>query len=299
MKLILYLILIFAIIGSIFYYNNESFTDFQKNPVQNLFSSNPYDEFYAPVYSTLISDQIIQRTKFEIEDLVDKTDIHNYNKPILLDIGCGGSDHLKWLTKENISNLELIGIDKSEAMLLENKKRVGKTDHNIRYINKDIHTDDLFMNSSFTHIVSYYFTIYYIYKPHFIKNIKKWLKPKGWFIVHLVDLELFDPILDAASPFLGINPQKYVKNRITESKITFKKFVYHSNFSLSKNKAVFDEVFHFKNKPTIRNQKHVLKRFDVNKFVDQMGLYNMELKHSTDLKSHGYHYQYILYFQKV
>lgn len=279
--------------------NSESFKNADQKPVQRLRAHNPYDAFYAPVYSALISDQIVPRTQFEIEDLIEQTNLTEYNHANLLDIGCGGSDHLKWLSNENIETLELNGIDKSEDMLKETKKRLGEDAQDVRLIKKDINTNDLFMRSSFTHIVCYYFTIYYIHSDRLMKNIKKWLKPKGWFVVHLVDLEKFDPILDVASPFLGINPQKYVKNRITESKVTFKKFVYHSNFSLTKDNAYFKESFHLKDRPTIRNQTHTLKNIDMNTFVDQMGKYNMHLKHSTNLNGHGYHYQYILYFQKV
>tara|TARA_B100000427_G_scaffold314483_1_gene307679 strand:+ start:615 stop:1640 length:1026 start_codon:yes stop_codon:yes gene_type:complete len=280
-------------------YNAESFKNNEQKPVQRLKAKNPYDSFYAPVYSTLISDQIIDRTKFEIKDLIEQTDLTDYNSANLLDIGCGGSDHLKWLANEDIETLTLNGIDKSEAMLLETKNRLGEEAQNVRLIKKDIQNNDLFMRSSFSHITSYYFTLYYIYNDRFMKNIKKWLKPKGWFVVHVVDLEKFDPILDAASPFLGINPQKYVKNRITESKVTFKKFIYFSNFSLTKNNAYFDEAFHLKNRPTIRTQRHTLKNIDINTFVDKMGQHNLLLKHSTNLSTIGYHYQYILYFQKV
>ena len=131
-----------------------------------------------------------------------------------------------------------------------------------------------------------------------MKNIRKWLRPKGWFVVHVVDLEKFDPMLDAASPFRGIDPQKYVKNRITESTVVFKKFIYKANFILKKNKVLFDETFKFKNIPKIRNQTHTLQKIDVQKFIDDMGRYGLELKKATTLDSKGYKEQNILYFQK-
>jgi len=287
-----------------FYYMKRLFakyiyhTDSFQNPVQKVRAKDPYDNFYAPVYSSLISDMIIDRTKFEVKDLIEKTSLSEYNNPKLLDIGCGGGDHLRWLAKENIYQLELTGIDKSSAMLKQNKLRIGDVENIPRFINKDINSDDLFQRASFSHITCYYFTLYYVNSTKFMKNIRKWLRPKGWFVVHVVDLEKFDPMLDAASPFRGIDPQKYVKNRITESTVVFKKFIYKSNFILKKNKVLFDETFKFKNIPKIRNQTHTLQKIDVQKFIDDMGRYGLELKKATTLDSKGYKEQNILYFQK-
>tara|TARA_Y100000389_G_scaffold205145_2_gene264086 strand:- start:13756 stop:14655 length:900 start_codon:yes stop_codon:yes gene_type:complete len=292
--IILIVVIISCIVYNVFF-SNESFT----NPVQTVhIKGSAYDKFYAPVYTTLISDQIINRTKYEIEDMINKTDVKDYIKPSLLDIGCGGGDHLRWLSDENIVNIELTGIDKSSPMLKQTKKRIGKRDESVRLIKNDINEDDLFMKSSFTHIMCYYFTIYSVNSKKFRKNIYKWLKPKGWFIVHVVDLEKFDPILDAASPFLGINPQKYFKNRITESTVEFKKFTYSADFKLRKDKAYFKESFKFKNNPTVREQVHKLQNIDMNNFIDDMGKEKMVLKNTTTLENIGYHNQHILYFQK-
>ena len=168
---------------------------------------------------------IIDRTKFEVKDLIEKTSLSEYNNPKLLDIGCGGGDHLRWLAKENIYQLELTGIDKSSAMLKQNKLRIGDVENIPRFINKDINSDDLFQRASFSHITCYYFTLYYVNSTKFMKNIRKWLRPKGWFVVHVVDLEKFDPMLDAASPFRGIDPKNMSKielpNQLLFSKNSF------------------------------------------------------------------------------
>jgi ubiquinone/menaquinone biosynthesis C-methylase UbiE len=222
----------------------------------------------------------------------------DYSNPKLLDIGCGGGDHMRWLTNENIDSLELTGIDKSSAMLEQTKKRIGNVENQPRFIQKNVDNDDIFERSSFSHITCYYFTIYYLNSKQLMKNIRKWLKPKGWFVVHVVDMEKFDPILDAASPFRGIDPQKYVKTRITESTVHFKKFIYKANFKLKKNKALFEEIFEFKDTPKIRTQTHTLKTIDVQKFIDDMGIQGLELKKATALDGKGYREQNILYFQK-
>ena len=60
--------LVLAIIAIItFYYMKRLFakyiyhTDSFQNPVQKVRAKDPYDNFYAPVYSSLISDMIIER----------------------------------------------------------------------------------------------------------------------------------------------------------------------------------------------------------------------------------------------
>lgn len=273
--------------------------DYFQNPIQILNVKNIYDKFYAPVYSSLISDQIIQRTQFESTDLIHVTQLDKYQKAYVLDIGCGGGDHLKWLSFQHMKNVDLVGIDSSEAMLQQTKKRLGKKNSRVRLLHKNLYEDDLFMSSSISHITCYYFTIYTLNTKTLIPKIKTLLRPNGWFVTHIVNMNKFDPILDVASPFWGIDPQKYVKNRITESTIFFKKFVYKSNFKLSKTKAIFEETFAFKTKPKVRKQTHVLEHIDINDFVNNMGKEGLELKHTTSLEDYGYHHQYILYFQKT
>tara|TARA_Y100000389_G_C17469750_1_gene529223 strand:- start:4661 stop:5569 length:909 start_codon:yes stop_codon:yes gene_type:complete len=297
---ILCLTIIFIIIALIVLSVKRSFSiDSFENPKQTIIAKNTYDEFYAPVYTMLISEQIEDRTKFEIADLMEKTDIEDYESAKLLDLGCGGGNHLKFLAEENLKNLQLVGIDSSKAMLKETQKNLKNLEVSIRLINKNINDDDLFMKSSFSHITCYYFTMYYIDSTFMRDKIKKWLKPRGWFIVHLVDLEKFDPVLDAAVPLSGINIQKYNKNRITNSSVEFKKFKYDSNFRLGKTKAYFDEKFEFKEKPIIRKQKHILKKIEMDEFINEFGKNGMILKYTTNLKTLGFHHQYILYFQKV
>lgn len=299
------LIIISVLLIYIIYRRNNNYEYF-RNINQNIIIKEPYDSFYAPVYSSLISDQVIDKSKFETNDLIKVSSLKHYPNASLLDIGAGGGDHLIWLKKKHLPNLTLTALDSSEYMLKETRKRFNKfkiETENVRFINKNIHESDLFMPTSFSHITCFYFTIYQLKLDDSLKNIYKWLRPGGWFVVHVVDMNRFDPILDAASPFLGTTLQKYSKNRITESKVHFKKFTYYSNFSFKKTKngkkkAVFDEMFDFKNKPIIRKQRHSLNVFKIDKFVDTMYKLKFELKHTTNLSHINYPFQYLLYFQK-
>tara|TARA_Y100000389_G_C17406872_1_gene488579 strand:- start:373 stop:1284 length:912 start_codon:yes stop_codon:yes gene_type:complete len=301
-KILLIIIINVLLLYIIFSRNKEKFTNIN----QNIVIKEPYDSFYAPVYSSLISDQVMDKSKFETNDLIKVSSLKHYPNASLIDIGSGGGDHIIWLKKRKLPNLKLTAIDSSEYMLKETRKRFNKFKvevDNVRFINKDIHESDLFMPTSFSHITCFYFTIYQLKLKETLKNIYKWLRPGGWFVVHVVDMDRFDPILDAASPFYGTTLQKYSKNRITESKVHFKKFTYYSNFSFKKSKkgdkkAVFDEMFDFKNKPIIRKQRHYLNVFKIDEFVDRMAKLKFELKHTTNLSHINYPFQYLLYFQK-
>ena len=84
--------------------------------------------------------------------------------------------------------------------------------------------------------------------------------PGGYFILHLVDRDAFDPILPAGQGFLIVSPQKYAKKRITKTSVHFNDFVYSADFDLNSNKniAVFNEKFKFKNGSRVRKNQHVL-----------------------------------------
>ena len=103
LKLLLTLIILIIIIIVIRYVKKKFYKiDSFKNPVQTIYVKNNYDKFYAPIYSTLISDQIKERTIFEVDDLIEKTNLDNYQNARILDIGCGGGDHMKLINNKKI-----------------------------------------------------------------------------------------------------------------------------------------------------------------------------------------------------
>jgi hypothetical protein len=82
-------------------------------------------------------------------------------------------------------------------------------------------------------------------------------------------MKKFDPVLSAASPFVGVSPQSYTPNRITKSTIKFDVFDYKSDFklnnkinanslSLDEPNVIFKETIKFKNKKKARINEHQL-----------------------------------------
>ena len=195
-----------------------------------------YDSFYADIYDQLVQDKI--KNEYEVGTII------NLTKPtknsLLLDIGSGTGDHVAIFNSKNIN---AVGLDKSSAMVAVSKKKYPNIEFNVGNAN------DVMVHPAhtFTHITCLYFTIYYIKdKFSFFRNCYEWLKPGGYLVVHVVDKNKFDPILNAANPLNILSVQKYAKERVTTSLIKFNNFNYRANFSIGDNNdenATFEETF--------------------------------------------------------
>ena len=157
----------------------------------------------------------------------------------------------------------------------------------------------LFKDSSLTHILCLYFTIYYMKdKMQFFYNCMNWLMPGGYLIVHLVDKYKFDPILPPGNPLYIVSPQKYAKERITSTKITFNDFIYDSNFKLDENDiAVFNEKFKF-NDGRVRKQEQRLYMEDLPTIVNMAQEAGFIVHAKVDMVKCAYEHQYLYVFVK-
>ncbi len=267
-----------------------------------------YDAFYASIYDQLF--HIKMKNEFEIQELhgyflSQHKDRDNVN---ILDLGCGTGHHLSVLG-ESFSNTT--GIDQSEHML----KVAGDRCANSTLIHDDFMTTTRLAESTYTHILCYYFTIYYVEDKRELANrVRHWLKPGGVFAVHVVNRSKFDPILNAASPFPGFGVQKYSDRRITESRLVFNKFNYHSNFVVGQKNMIdqmdnpgqskytdemeFRETFRFKKNNRVRSHVHKLKMPKIKEIIKVVEEAGLRYIGNSDLLRGDCEYQYILYFKK-
>lgn len=248
-----------------------------------------YDDFYASIYDHLVFSGA--KNNYEIGTIIN---ISNPVKAsVIADIGCGTGHHVKLLSEKN---LNVIGIDKSPYMIEEAKRKFPGGEFKIG----DALNHGLFQQNSLTHILCLYFTIYYMKdKQQFFNNAISWLQPGGYLFVHLVDRETFDPILPPGNPLYIVSPQKYAKERITSTKVTFNDFVYSSDFKLDKDKdiAIFDEKFKF-NDGHIRKQEQVLYMEDTSAIINQAQNSGFILQSKSDMVKCGYDRQYLYVFVK-
>ena len=247
-----------------------------------------YDNFYCSIYDDLVLDKI--KNDFEVGEIrrIIPTD-----QSRVLDIGSGKGHHVKLLNKAGY-NAE--GLDKSPAMVAQAKQKYKK----YKFKNGDVMESILYPSNTFTAITCLYFTIYYIKdKTTFFKNCYNWLKPGGYLVIHLVNRDKFDPILNTADPLHLISAQKYAKKRITNSLIKFKDFQYKANFDLDKNNnlAEFNETLKDDKTGNVRQNKH--KFFmDTQKHI--LGIakntgFILKVKIDMIATQYQYQYLYILY----
>ena len=249
-----------------------------------------YDDFYANIYDYLVFSQV--KNDYEIGVITNNTNLTE--KSIIADIGCGTGHHVANLASKN---LDIIGIDISPSMI----KKAKESYPNLASYFKvgDVLNGTLFNDNSLTHILCLYFTIYYIEdKMRFFNNCMNWLMPGGYLIVHLVDKYKFDPILPPGNPLYIVSPQKYAKERITKTKITFNDFIYNSNFKLHDNdRASFEEKFKFNN-GKVRKQEQILYMEDLPTIVNMVLDAGFVIHAKIDMVKCAYENQYLYVFYK-
>jgi SAM-dependent methyltransferase len=249
-----------------------------------------YDDFYISIYDDLFYSSM--KDDYEIGQIINKTEPTSESR--ILDIGSGIGHHVSKLEEQGY---HAIGLDASEAMV----KKAKETFPSSEFIVGDATGALNFQFNYFTHILCMYFTIYHIKnKEQFFNNVMNWLMPGGYFILHLVDRDNFDPILPAGQGFLIVSPQKYAKKRITKTKVHFHDFVYSADFDLnsSKNIAIFNEKFKFTNGSGVRKNQHILyieTADDILTIAQQCGFI---IDGKIDLLKCGYDSQFLYILRK-
>lgn len=250
-----------------------------------------YDDFYASIYDYLVFNQI--KNDYEFGTIINNTKPNE--KSVIADIGCGTGHQVNDLKNKN---LEIIGVDISPSMIDKAKLNYPIFASNFKVGNA---LDGfLFKENSLTHILCLYFTIYYMKdKMKFFYNCMNWLMPGGFFIVHLVDRYKFDPILPPGNPLYIVSPQKYAKERITTTKVTFNDFIYNANFKLNDadDTAIFEEKFKFNN-GKVRKQELKLYIEDLENIVSMAQDAGFLIHAKVNMVKCAYEYQYLYIFTK-
>ena len=244
--------------------------------------------------------EIISKNSFEIDEIVKL--ISPSRKTRILDVGCGTGHHTGAINKQldvaksfiKNETMQIIGIDSSQAMINEARSKYPSAHFKVG----DAMNPKIFDLNQFTDILCMYFTIYYFQnKRHFFDNCMDWLLPGGCLFLHLVDRENFDPILPPGNPLYIVSPQKYAKQRITNTNINFDDFNYKCNFKLENDIANFEEKIKFKNGNT-RVNKHQLYMEDTEKILLYAQQAGFTLHSIIDLINVGYEYQFVYVFTK-
>ena len=258
-----------------------------------------YDEFYASVYDNLT--QLAGRYPQEVSLIM-----HQWKKTAeadtmdILDCGSGSGIASIYFAKQGVNSV--IGLDKSEAMLrrARNVTLVAGLPSNERdtvtFLQGDMQQQATFKAGQFSHAAALFFTIYYSNDiAGLFNNFYYWIRPGGQLAIEVVNKYKFDPLLESATPFVGLSLQRYSKKRLTTSKVEFDKFSYEAEFDLQDPQAEFRETFRFKDK-SVRRQRHTMNMRDIKDIVHLAQTAGWKYTGNIDLMTAGFEYAYVLMF---
>jgi len=256
-----------------------------------------YDDVYASIYNMLWHSK--EKLKFEqtsMQDIALATLPKDSVK--VVDMCCGTAPHACWFKNLGV---DYVGVDISEAMLRQAKKDCSKATFKKANVN-DVH---LFNQKSKTHCILMNFSVYQFENPKILSdNAYQWLQPGGFFIVHLVDPDKYDPIHDLATPFAAFSLQKYtLGERQVDSPIYFDKFKYNGKLIKKKDddEAEYNEVFTYydakdNNGKKFRENKHHWIMPSKERLIDIFKTSGFRHVENVPMINAGKEYQYICYF---
>jgi len=258
-----------------------------------------YDPLYASIYKALWhSNQKLEYEQVSMQDIA----LANWTTSAVkvLDLCCGIAPHACWFKNMGV---EYTGIDTSVAMIEQARKDCPSA----TFQKGDVTQAGLYPPKSCSHTALLGFSAYMFPNPKTVSdNAYLWTQPGGFFIVHLVEPDKYDPLMDLASPFAAFSLQKYSYERQTKSEIFFSDFKYTGTFHKKKNEedAVYDEILTYYNTESspnhvkYREQKQRWHMPDLESMIDTIKTSGWRLKEKVHLVSAGKEYQYIVYFIK-
>jgi len=260
--------------------------------------SKIYDAEYAKIYNLLWHPN--EKLKYE---QVSIQDISLADKPVsavrVADLACGTGPNACWFKDLGV---DYVGIDISESMISQARSDCPKASFQVG----DITNIHLFPQKSKSHCLMLGFGIYEFQNPKIISdNAYQWLEPDGFFVVHMVDPDKFDPLLDLASPFAAFSLQKYSIDRQVDSNIYFDQFKFKGTFKKQKDtdNAEYDELFTYYDKDNndgikYRENKHKMFMPSKERLIDIIKTSGFRHVENVDLVRCGKEYQYLVYFQR-
>ena len=281
-KVLLFIVCLLILL-SIFRSNYSKYEGFEQKE-QFIFKKGPsvYDNFYANVYDHITNTTI--GTDFEIGTIINSTNPSSVS--VILDVGCRTGSRVSKLSDKN---LDVIGIDVSPFMI--KKSLMNYPDH--KFIVGDALNGGQFKPSSFTHILCLDHIIYtFEDKRQLVNNFIDWLMPGGYFILHLVDIETFNPVSNKTELPIIVNtskkPNKSIKTR---------DYDYVANYTLNDNIGTIVEKFTFKN-GHVRKQEQILYMDDKEVILTIVQQCGFTLHSIVDVIQSDYGKQYIYIFVK-
>jgi len=276
----------------------SSIEGFEDGKSVALHDADIYDDTYASIYDVLWNSN--EKLKYEEVSLQDIALADWPTSAVrILDMCCGTAPHACWFKNLGV---EYVGVDVSDAMI--KKARDGCP--SAKFQKGDVTNAHLFPQKSFSHAVLLGFSVYMFENAKILSdNAYQWLQPGGWFVVHMVDPDKFDPLHEIASPFAAFSLQKYSLDRVVDSNVYFDKFKYLGRLNKKKDEdnASYDETLTYYDKESnggvkYRENKLQLTMPSKERLINIIQTSGFQHKETVDLVRCGKEYQYIVYFSR-
>jgi SAM-dependent methyltransferase len=247
------------------------------------------DAFYAAVYDQLFNQKV--NNAYEVGAIINKyPDISN--QTVALDVGAGTGAYMNAFIQHGITNIT--GIESSADMIAQAKKTYSSLNLNI--VQGDPTVVSAFKPETFTLVSMLNFEVYYIPNTEqLFSNIYAWLKPGGYFVLHLVDPRRFN-----ASSLLGQAPSHASSNRSkAQHAVKFNDFAYKSDVQVFPNDVVqYMEVFTDDKTGKVRKNVRNFKMPSPQTFIELATGVGFNMLGQIDLVKAQKEYQYFYLFYK-
>lgn len=250
------------------------------------------DAFYAAVYDQLFNQKV--NNAYEVGAIINKyPDISN--QTIALDVGARTGAYMSAFIQNGIT--DITGIESSSHMIAQAKKTYPSLNLNLVRGNPTVVSS--FNPESFTLVSMMNFEVYYIRDTEkLFSNIYTWLKPGGYFVLHLVDPSKFN-----AAGLLGskqTNSSSDNRNRSTaQNAVKFNDFEYQSDVQIFPNDMVqYMEVFTDDKTGKVRKNVRNFKMPSPQTFIEQATGVGFNMLGQIDLVKAQKEHQYFYLFYK-
>ncbi len=250
------------------------------------------DAFYAAVYDQLFNQKV--NNAYEVGAIINKyPDISN--QTVALDVGAGTGAYMNAFIQHGITNIT--GIESSADMIAQAKKTYSSLNLNI--VQGDPTVVSAFKPETFTLVSMLNFEVYYI--PHteqLFSNIYAWLKPGGYFVLHLVDPRRFNAASMLGGENATANPANPAKKG-AQSVVKFNDFEYKSDVQVFPNDTVqYMEVFTDDKTGKVRKNVRNFKMPSPHEFIALAAGVGFNMLGQIDLVKAEKEYQYFYLFHK-
>jgi SAM-dependent methyltransferase len=243
------------------------------------------DAFYASVYDDLFNQKV--NNAYEVGELVNAyPDITT--QAIALDVGAGTGAYMNAFIQNGITNVT--GIESSSDMVAQAKRSYP----GMNIVKGNPAAASAFKPDSFTLVSVLNFEVYHIPNTEqLFSNLYAWLKPGGYFVLHLVDPRRFN-----AASMLGGESANPARNK-AHSAAKFNDFDYTSDVQVFPNDMVqYMEVFTDEKTGKVRKNVRNFKLPPPHEFIALATGAGFNMLGQIDLVKAGKEYQYFYLFYK-